>query len=93
MSEIDALKDLAGFVANSKLASDDIAVRRAVLDSLKRQINPQPIHRRVTDLLGTVMALSARTRRIVQPRVEVDIDVFAPGNNRAVILNIGEPVD
>ena len=35
--------------------------------------------RGVGDLLGVVLALSARTRRMVQEPVRIDLDVFAPG--------------
>jgi hypothetical protein len=38
----------------------------------------------VSDLLSVVLTLSARTRRMIMPPVEVDIDVFAPGGQRAV---------
>jgi hypothetical protein len=38
----------------------------------------------IGDLLSVVLALSARTRRVVQPRVTIDLDVFAPGGRRAV---------
>jgi hypothetical protein len=37
-------------------------------------------------LLGVVLALSARTRRLVLPKVGIDLDVFAPGGRRAVRL-------
>jgi hypothetical protein len=43
----------------------------------------------VADLLGAVLALSARTRRMVMPKVEVDLDVFAPGGRRAVRIFFG----
>lgn len=48
--------------------------------------------RPVSDLLGVVMALSARTRRMLAPRVAVELDVFAPGGVRAVRLSVGEPL-
>ena len=86
MSDKSALTELAEFVAKSPLASEDLAIRRAAVNSLKESINPQPVHKKVTDLLGTVMALSARTRRMVQPRTAIDLDVFSPGNGRAVTL-------
>ena len=48
--------------------------------------------RPVSDLLGVVMALSSRTRRMLAPRATVELDVFAPGGIRAVKLSVGEPV-
>jgi hypothetical protein len=43
----------------------------------------------VGDLLGVVLVLSARARRMAQPEVGIDIDVFAPGGKRALRLTIG----
>jgi len=40
-------------------------------------------------MLGAVLALSSRTRRMVQPRTKIDIDVFAPGGKRALRLTLG----
>jgi hypothetical protein len=90
MSEITALKDLARFVAKSPLASEDLDVRRTAVNALVQSIAPRPERKRVSDLLSTVVALSARTRRLVQPRVEVDVDVFTPDNARAVRIFRGE---
>jgi anthranilate phosphoribosyltransferase len=45
--------------------------------------------RSVGDLLGVVLVLSSRARRMAQPPVSIDIDVFAPGGKRALRLNIG----
>ncbi|MCB9993990.1 MAG: hypothetical protein H6873_10075 [Hyphomicrobiaceae bacterium] len=50
----------------------------------------QPSGKRIGDLLGTVLALSARTRRMVQPRATVELDVFAPGGRRAIHIFQGE---
>ncbi len=49
--------------------------------------------RPVSDLLGVVLALSTRTRRMLAPRATVELDVFAPGGVRAVRLSVGEPVE
>ena len=86
MSEKSALTELAEFVAKSPLASDDISVRQAAINATVRDLVPLPKRRKVSDLLGTVLALSARTRRMVQPRVGIDLDVFAPNDTRAVVL-------
>jgi hypothetical protein len=45
--------------------------------------------RSVGDLLGVVLTLSARTRRMAQEPVQVDIDVFAPGGARAILMSFG----
>ncbi|HEY8596052.1 MAG TPA: hypothetical protein VIL84_12490 [Devosiaceae bacterium] len=84
MSEVSPLSELAGFVARSPLAAEQGEVRRAAMAAIARGLGPQPTRRKVSDLLGVVMALSARTRRMVQPPVEIDLDVFAPGGRRAV---------
>ena len=49
-----------------------------------------PRKRGVGDLLGVVLALSARTRRMVQEPVRIDLDVFAPGGSRAIELMFGD---
>lgn len=90
MSEITALKDLAKFVAKSPLASEDAEVRRTAVNSLVRSIAPRTERKKVSDLLSTVMALSARTRRLVQPRVEIELDVFTPDNVRAVRITTAD---
>lgn len=55
------------------------------LAMLARSFEPsRPVRRRVSDLLAVVMTLSARTRRMVLPKVDIEIDVFAPGGKRAV---------
>ncbi len=40
--------------------------------------------------LAVVMALSARTRRVVMPSVEIELDVFGPDGTRAVRLQLGQ---
>lgn len=85
MSDMTVLNELANFQPLSPLASDDPAIRAQALRNITRGLEPsKPVHRRVSDLLAIVMALSARTRRMVLPRVTIDVDVFAPGGNRAV---------
>jgi len=44
---------------------------------------------KVSDLLGTVMAISARTRRIIAPKTHIELDVFTPSGKRAVRLIMG----
>ncbi|MFD2649533.1 hypothetical protein ACFSX5_17240 [Devosia albogilva] len=88
MSERSALSDLAHFVGRSALASEDMAVRNRALAGMTGRMLPK--RRSVGDLLGVVLALSARTRRMVQEPVRIDLDVFAPGGRRAIRLTIGE---
>lgn len=85
MSNTKALTQLANFRPRSPLASDDKATCDEALRQLIRSLEPsRPVRRRVADLLSVVLALSARTRRMVMPRVKVDVDVFSPNGTRAV---------
>ncbi|HEX4298227.1 MAG TPA: hypothetical protein VHZ56_09405 [Devosia sp.] len=89
MSDTSSLTELARFIGQSGLAGG-AAERRAVNDldgRLKRAPAARP---RVSDLLSVVLTLSARTRRVVMPRVEIDLDVFAPGGQRAVRILLPE---
>lgn len=91
MSDINALSRLARFRASSPLAHEDAAIADQALRDLVRSLEPQrPVRRRVSDLLSIVLALSARTRRMVLPHVRVDVDVFAPNGSRAVRLYFPE---
>lgn len=87
MSENTALIELANFVGRSSLASEDMVARNRVLAGITQRLLPKK--RSVGDLLGVVLALSARTRRMLQEPVTIDIDVFAPGGSRAVDLIFG----
>ena len=89
MSDVTPLTELANFVGRSPLSSQVEAEQRLAMDNLKRNLAPTPVREKVTDLLGTVLALSARTRRMVQPPVGIDLDVFSPSDERAVKLRIG----
>jgi hypothetical protein len=84
MSELSNLGELARFIGQSHLSSADPAVRRRALNALALSFSPRPARRGVSDLLAAVLALSARTRRSVLPRVQIELDVFAPGGKRAV---------
>jgi hypothetical protein len=88
MSENTALTELANFVGRSPLASEDMVVRNRALAGITQRMLPKK--RGVGDLLGVVLALSARTRRMVQEPVRIDLDVFAPGGSRAVELMFGD---
>lgn len=84
MSEYSTLSELARFVGRSELAADDPATRRRVVESIAARLEPRPAHRRIADLLGVVLTLSARTRRMALPQVNIELDVFSPNGGRAV---------
>jgi hypothetical protein len=73
------LSELASFVGQSALQTS------AGSRNAGSRLAPAPkVRHSVTELLGVVLTLSARTRRVVQPRVEIDLDVFTPGGGRAL---------
>jgi hypothetical protein len=89
MSDTSSLSELARFIGKSALASEDAAHRRRALNAMSARLLPaRPQRRSVTELLGVVLALSARTRRMVAPRVAIELDVFAPGGERAVAVTL-----
>ena len=88
MSDTSSLTELARFIGQSSLGSPDPQVRRRAINAMSANLNPKPATRRVADLLGAVLALSARTRRMVLPKVEIEIDVFAPGGKRALLVTL-----
>ncbi len=88
MSELSSLSELARFVGQSTLASDDAEIRAMAVNSMVARFNPSLRRRSVTDLLGAVMTLSARTRRMLMPPVEIDLDVFTPAGGRAVRVSL-----
>lgn len=89
MSERNALIELAGFIGRSPLASPDMGARNKALGGVTERMLPRQ-RRSVSDLLAVVMTLSARTRRMVQDPVRVEIDVFAPGGKRALRITFGD---
>lgn len=89
MSERTALVELANFIGRSPLASSDPSVRNRALSGMTQRMLPRQ-RRSVGDLLAVVMTLSARTRRMAQEPAQVEIDVFAPGGKRAIVLMLGE---
>ena len=86
MSDTSSLAELARFIGQSSLASTDPLERRLAVNALTSGLVPRPQRRGVADLLAIVLALSARTRRMVMPQVAIDIDVFSPDGRRAVRL-------
>ncbi|WP_338723799.1 hypothetical protein [Devosia sp. XK-2] len=89
MSERTALVELANFIGRSPLASPDMDVRNKALAGMTGRMLPRQ-KRSVGDLLGVVMALSARTRRMAHEPARVEIDVFAPDGQRALRLDLGQ---
>ena len=92
MSETSSLSELARFIGQSGVIASDVgANRRAVNDIIQhlsqRRAAAKP---RVSDLLGVVLTVSARTRRMIMPKVEIDLDVFGPGGQRAVRIMLPE---
>ncbi len=88
MSETSSLSELAQFAGRSKLTEQDINTRRRAIDAIAAGLKPRLQRHGVADLLGVVLVLSARTRRMVLPRAEIDIDVFSPSGGRAVRLTL-----
>lgn len=90
MSDTSSLTELARFVGRSSLVSDNAAESGKAVNDIVRHMVRRPARQRVSDLLSVVLTLSARTRRMVMPKVEVDLDVFAPGGGRAVRIYLPE---
>jgi hypothetical protein len=86
MSDTSSLSQLARFIGHSTLSSSDPAEYRRAIDAITGNLAPRLQRRSVGELLGVVLALSARTRRMVMPQTAIDIDVFAPDGRRAVKL-------
>lgn len=89
MSDRSSLVELANFIGRSPLASPDMKVRNRALAGMTERMLPRQ-RRSVGDLLAVVMTLSARTRRMAQDPVHVELDVFAPGGRRALRLTLGQ---
>lgn len=85
MQNDDSLKNLAAFTPKSPLASDDYKLRRATLLGLAQQMVEKNARKSVGELLNSVLALSSRTRRILKPTVTIELDVFSPNGNRAIL--------
>jgi hypothetical protein len=85
MSKTSSLTELARFASRSK-AKPDVQLRRRAIEALAAGFKPRLQRQGVGDLLGAVLVLSARTRRMALPKVAIDIDVFAPGGGRALRL-------
>ena len=84
MSDTSSLTQLARFVGQSALTASDPQEHRRAMDAIIGNLAPKLQRRSVGELLGVVLALSARTRRMVMPQVAIDLDVFCPDGRRAV---------
>ena len=87
MSDTSSLVQLARFVGRSALSDENDNARRRLVNDMGARLAPPP-RRSVSELLGVVLALSARTRRTVMPPVFIELDVFAPDGSRAVRLSM-----
>lgn len=89
MSDPSPLSELAEFVGKAKPPAEDKAPGRRAFKALSVRMMAKPQRRSVSELLGVVLVLSARTRRMVLPRVRTELDVFGPEGRRAVRLFMG----
>lgn len=92
MSEVSNLYELARFAGKSPLAGDDPLARRRLASALARTEPTGSPRRSVGELVGAVLALSARARRTAMPQVEIELDVFSPSGRRAVRLFLPQRV-
>jgi hypothetical protein len=88
MSDTSSLSDLARFVGQSSLTSENAGIRAQAVNAMVARFDTSLKRRGVTDLLAAVMTLSARTRRMLMPPVDIDLDVFTPGGSRAVRVTL-----
>ncbi|MCF4099906.1 hypothetical protein [Maritalea mediterranea] len=93
MQNDDSLQNLAAFTPKSPLASDDYKLRRATLLGLAQQMVEKSARKSVGELLNSVLALSSRTRRILKPSVSIELDVFSPNGNRAILWDYKVPTN
>jgi len=85
---LPALNELANFVGESRFATADEYERALAVNEIVFGAAPRLQRRNVNDLLAAVMALSARTRRMLMPNVAIELDVFSPKGARAVSVQL-----
>jgi len=90
MQNLDHLKALASFKPKSELASQDAAIRKSALLRIAKNVAERSQGKTVAEMLNSVLAISTRTRRVLQDPVQVDLDVFNADGSRAVVLEFGE---
>lgn len=88
MSDTSSLSELARFIGQSSLSSEDAGVRRRAVNAITSRLQSNSQRRGVSELLAAVLALSARTRRMVLPPVGIELDVFNPSGGRAVHVRL-----
>jgi len=90
MHDLEQLKALASFEPKSDLASSDANKRKSTLLRIAQNIAERSQKSSVADMLNSVMAISARTRRVLHEPVHVELDVFNQDGSRAVVLELGQ---
>jgi hypothetical protein len=88
MSEVSSLTELARFIGNSGVEIESANARGLVVNGIAHSGGKRKPRQKVTELLSVVLSLSARTRRMVMPKVEIELDVFTPGGHRAVLMKL-----
>lgn len=91
MSETSSLSELARFIGQSGMIASEAGANRRAVNDIITHLSRRPHKQRVSDLLGVVLTLSARTRRMIMPRVDVEVDVFSPNGQRAVRIMLAAP--
>ena len=89
MRKTKTLTDLASFVGRSTTPRKNRSGFWSAYNSTSCDEQWRTESASASDLLGIVMTISARTRRIVTPRTLIELDVFTPGGKRAVQLIMG----
>jgi hypothetical protein len=84
MSDTSSLTELARFVGAGRSGKARLSASQRLAAASGDTAEVRAERRGVSELLGVVLALSARTRRIIMPKVGIDLDVFSPGGHRAV---------
>jgi hypothetical protein len=80
MSDLKTLRELADLASEAAQSQPEMSVAAGAgaVPGFRAQ---RP---RVAELLGVVMAMSSRSRRMTRDTVQIDLDVFAPDGRRAV---------
>ena len=87
MSDFSPLAELARLASTAR--SPDLPVRSGRRQDTNLAVEPKAQRRSVGELLGVVLVLSARTRRAMQPRARIELDVFSPEGGRAPRIQLG----
>lgn len=93
LKDLEQLRALASFEPKSDLASADSRKRKSTLLRIAQNIAERSQKKSVAEMLSSVMAISARTRRVLHEPVYVELDVFNADGSRAVVLDLGRPTD